>query len=71
MGCRFGEYNCDSTNNDVCSLECKASRLAKMAWAQGRTPLTVTPREKRTSLSGQHAVDRTDNGDKDLDKEYS
>ncbi|XP_020780488.2 probable ATP-dependent RNA helicase DDX59 [Boleophthalmus pectinirostris] len=27
---RYGEYICDSTDNDVCSLECKANHLAKM-----------------------------------------
>ncbi|XP_029905164.1 putative ATP-dependent RNA helicase DDX59 isoform X2 [Myripristis murdjan] len=27
---RYGEYICDSTDNDVCSLECKASHLAQM-----------------------------------------
>ncbi|XP_028818226.1 putative ATP-dependent RNA helicase DDX59 [Denticeps clupeoides] len=27
---RYGEYICDSTDNDVCSLECKARHLASM-----------------------------------------
>ncbi|TSW35251.1 putative ATP-dependent RNA helicase DDX59 [Bagarius yarrelli] len=27
---RYGEYICDKTDNDVCSLECKASHLASM-----------------------------------------
>ncbi|KAI1891500.1 hypothetical protein AGOR_G00144450 [Albula goreensis] len=27
---RYGEYICDSTDNDVCSLECKAHHLAQM-----------------------------------------
>lgn len=27
---RYGEYICDSTDNDVCSLECKANHLAQM-----------------------------------------
>ncbi|XP_056133517.1 probable ATP-dependent RNA helicase DDX59 [Lampris incognitus] len=27
---RYGEYICDSTDNDVCSLECKASHLVRM-----------------------------------------
>lgn len=27
---RYGEYICDNTDNDVCSLECKASHLASM-----------------------------------------
>ncbi|KAJ8384535.1 hypothetical protein AAFF_G00204500 [Aldrovandia affinis] len=27
---RYGEYICDQTDNDVCSLECKANHLAQM-----------------------------------------
>ncbi|KAF7703633.1 probable ATP-dependent RNA helicase DDX59 [Silurus meridionalis] len=27
---RYGEYICDKTDNDVCSLECKAKHLARM-----------------------------------------
>uniref|UniRef100_A0A3Q4G2T3 RNA helicase n=1 Tax=Neolamprologus brichardi TaxID=32507 RepID=A0A3Q4G2T3_NEOBR len=27
---RYGEYICDATDNDVCSLECKASHLVQM-----------------------------------------
>ncbi|XP_076880360.1 putative ATP-dependent RNA helicase DDX59 [Brachyhypopomus gauderio] len=33
---RYGEYICDSTDNDVCSLECKASHLAKMCLGLGQ-----------------------------------
>lgn len=32
---RYGEYICDSTDNDVCSLECKASHLARMGMGTG------------------------------------
>ncbi|XP_070765420.1 probable ATP-dependent RNA helicase DDX59 [Enoplosus armatus] len=32
---RYGEYICDSTDNDVCSLECKANHLAKMGMGTG------------------------------------
>lgn len=32
---RYGEYICDSTDNDVCSLECKAKHLAKMGMGIG------------------------------------
>uniref|UniRef100_UPI003AAEF57F probable ATP-dependent RNA helicase DDX59 n=1 Tax=Centroberyx gerrardi TaxID=166262 RepID=UPI003AAEF57F len=32
---RYGEYICDSTDNDVCSLECKASHLAQMGLGTG------------------------------------
>lgn len=32
---RYGEYICDSTDNDVCSLECKANHLTKMGMGTG------------------------------------
>lgn len=32
---RYGEYICDSTDNDVCSLECKASHLFQMGMGTG------------------------------------
>ncbi|KAM7012112.1 putative ATP-dependent RNA helicase DDX59 isoform 1-T2 [Tautogolabrus adspersus] len=32
---RYGEYICDSTDNDVCSLECKAKHLAQMGKGTG------------------------------------
>uniref|UniRef100_UPI0037E954BF probable ATP-dependent RNA helicase DDX59 n=1 Tax=Semicossyphus pulcher TaxID=241346 RepID=UPI0037E954BF len=32
---RYGEYICDSTDNDVCSLECKGKHLATMGMGTG------------------------------------
>lgn len=32
---RYGEYICDATDNDVCSLECKAKHLAQMGMGTG------------------------------------
>lgn len=32
---RYGEYICDATDNDVCSLECKAKHLAQMGLGTG------------------------------------
>lgn len=32
---RYGEYICDSTDNDVCSLECKARHLLQMGMGTG------------------------------------
>ncbi|XP_041791692.1 probable ATP-dependent RNA helicase DDX59 [Chelmon rostratus] len=32
---RYGEYICDSTDNDVCSLECKGKHLAQMGMGTG------------------------------------
>ncbi|XP_072294435.1 probable ATP-dependent RNA helicase DDX59 [Eucyclogobius newberryi] len=48
---RYGEYICDSTDNDVCSLECKSSHLVKMRLGTGEeifNRLSVLA-EKRTS----------------------
>uniref|UniRef100_G3P290 RNA helicase n=1 Tax=Gasterosteus aculeatus TaxID=69293 RepID=G3P290_GASAC len=36
---RYGEYICDSTDNDVCSLECKAKHLVQDVIGDERTPL--------------------------------
>lgn len=32
---RYGEYICDATDNDVCSLECKANHLVRMGMGTG------------------------------------
>ncbi|KAJ8279117.1 hypothetical protein COCON_G00061830 [Conger conger] len=42
---RYGEYICDSTDNDVCSLECKAIHLAQMGKDQPESAevLSATP----------------------------
>ncbi|XP_069558396.1 probable ATP-dependent RNA helicase DDX59 isoform X1 [Brachyistius frenatus] len=32
---RYGEYICDATDNDVCSLECKANHLLQMGMGNG------------------------------------
>lgn len=54
---RFGEYICDSTDNDVCSLECKASHLARMGMGAGEEALGQEQvGEARSSLSGQCAA---------------
>lgn len=47
---RYGEYICDSTDNDVCSLECKASHLAKMCMGLGEKLFSKTKQED-TSIS--------------------
>ncbi|XP_034530706.1 probable ATP-dependent RNA helicase DDX59 [Notolabrus celidotus] len=37
---RYGEYICDSTDNDVCSLECKAKHLVQMGMGTGADAFT-------------------------------
>ncbi|XP_029284938.1 LOW QUALITY PROTEIN: putative ATP-dependent RNA helicase DDX59 [Cottoperca gobio] len=37
---RYGEYICDSTDNDVCSLECKAKHLVQMGMGTGADVFT-------------------------------
>ncbi|XP_042178832.1 probable ATP-dependent RNA helicase DDX59 isoform X1 [Oncorhynchus tshawytscha] len=72
MCARFGEYICDSTDNDVCSLECKASHLAKMGMGTGEDAFNRDDtEEKRTSQCGQPAVDRAGNTVEDVYKDYS
>ncbi|XP_041745612.1 probable ATP-dependent RNA helicase DDX59 [Coregonus clupeaformis] len=72
MCSRFGEYICDSTDNDVCSLECKASHLAKMGMGTGEDAFNRDDTgEKTTSQCGQPAVDRAGNSVEDLYKDYS
>ncbi|XP_010894289.2 probable ATP-dependent RNA helicase DDX59 [Esox lucius] len=67
---RFGEYICDSTDNDVCSLECKASHLAKMGMSTGGSAFNRNPGDERNSPSGQHAAVRGDRSAEDLDYSY-
>ncbi|XP_014387854.1 PREDICTED: probable ATP-dependent RNA helicase DDX59 isoform X2 [Myotis brandtii] len=43
---RYGEYICDETDEDVCSLECKAKHL-----------LQVKEKEERSALSGPRGAD--------------
>uniref|UniRef100_A0A4W5MBG3 RNA helicase n=1 Tax=Hucho hucho TaxID=62062 RepID=A0A4W5MBG3_9TELE len=57
MCSRFGEYICDSTDNDVCSLECKASHLAKMGMGTGEDAF--------------NPVDRAGNSVEGVYKDYS
>lgn len=56
---RYGEYICDSTDNDVCSLECKASHLASMGKGLVAEILSrsQTTGEKQTCSSSGIAVD--------------
>jgi len=56
---RYGEYICDSTDNDVCSLECKGQHLVKMGQGllhsfnrdQGRKEDPSTPPQPQSEIS--------------------
>lgn len=52
---RYGEYICDSTDNDVCSLECKAIHLAQMGKDQPGSGevLSAAPGAEDTCTSGE------------------
>ncbi|KAJ8376170.1 hypothetical protein SKAU_G00067500 [Synaphobranchus kaupii] len=52
---RYGEYICDSTDNDVCSLECKAIHLAHMGKDQLERGemLSTTSGAEDTCTSGE------------------
>lgn len=56
---RYGEYICDSTDNDVCSLECKARHLAQMGMGTGEDAFNgeQTTGNERTLQSPQPAID--------------
>ncbi|CAL8309785.1 unnamed protein product [Lota lota] len=58
---RYGEYICDSTDNDVCSLECKGKHLTKMGKGLGvdsfnhkqeTTENTSTPPRQQSETAG-------------------
>ncbi|KAM9848405.1 putative ATP-dependent RNA helicase DDX59 [Aulostomus maculatus] len=55
---RYGEYICDSTDNDVCSLECKASHLVQMGLGTGAEVFNreVTNDDERTRRPQQPDV---------------
>lgn len=54
---RYGEYICDSTDNDVCSLECKASHLVQMGMATGENVFNSKDNndDKRTQQLAAHS----------------
>ncbi|XP_022624325.1 probable ATP-dependent RNA helicase DDX59 [Seriola dumerili] len=56
---RYGEYICDSTDNDVCSLECKANHLVQMGMGTGADVFNRkdTNGDGRTPQPPQSAVD--------------
>lgn len=47
---RYGEYICDETNDDICSLECKQSLLTRLAKSQSSARL---PPPKRLSTTDE------------------
>ncbi|XP_017268946.1 probable ATP-dependent RNA helicase DDX59 [Kryptolebias marmoratus] len=57
---RYGEYICDATDNDVCSLECKANHLLKMGKGTGADAFNFKDEttDKRT-LQPQHPAVNT------------
>ncbi|KAG7514897.1 hypothetical protein JOB18_045189 [Solea senegalensis] len=57
---RYGEYICDRTDNDVCSLECKASHLQQMGMGTGPDVFNRkdVKGDGRTPQTQQASVDR-------------
>ncbi|XP_075896784.1 putative ATP-dependent RNA helicase DDX59 [Nelusetta ayraudi] len=55
---RYGEYICDSTDNDVCSLECKAKHLFQMGLGTGADVFHRKDEDDRTQL--QQPAAKTD-----------
>ncbi|XP_066503929.1 probable ATP-dependent RNA helicase DDX59 [Hoplias malabaricus] len=58
---RYGEYICDSTDNDVCSLECKASHLAKMCMGLGEKVFSKTKQDSTNVHPASTDTDQTVN----------
>ncbi|XP_003974349.2 probable ATP-dependent RNA helicase DDX59 [Takifugu rubripes] len=54
---RYGEYICDSTDNDVCSLECKARHLVQMGLGTGGDVFNTKDNneDKRTQQPAAHS----------------
>uniref|UniRef100_A0A3Q0RJZ3 RNA helicase n=1 Tax=Amphilophus citrinellus TaxID=61819 RepID=A0A3Q0RJZ3_AMPCI len=56
---RYGEYICDATDSDVCSLECKANHLVQMGMGTGADAFKQKDknRDERTAQTQQPAAD--------------
>uniref|UniRef100_G3P293 RNA helicase n=1 Tax=Gasterosteus aculeatus TaxID=69293 RepID=G3P293_GASAC len=68
---RYGEYICDSTDNDVCSLECKAKHLVQMGMGTGADAFIRKDviGDERTPLQ-QQAVDAGGEGEREPGYSY-
>ncbi|XP_074523507.1 putative ATP-dependent RNA helicase DDX59 [Halichoeres trimaculatus] len=52
---RYGEYICDSTDNDVCSLECKAKHLVQMGMGTGAEVFNQKEKNEHQVIQPQQA----------------
>ncbi|XP_076135005.1 putative ATP-dependent RNA helicase DDX59 [Alosa pseudoharengus] len=66
---RYGEYICDSTDNDVCSLECKASHLACMG--KGLLADILSRSQTTVDTSSQPACSALDTAVDEQEQDYS
>ncbi|XP_053740978.1 probable ATP-dependent RNA helicase DDX59 [Synchiropus splendidus] len=64
---RYGEYICDRTDNDVCSLECKAAHLAQMCLSTGAELFNRKLEEETNSQLPSSMIGLS----KDIEPEYS
>ncbi|XP_039984101.1 probable ATP-dependent RNA helicase DDX59 [Xiphias gladius] len=69
---RYGEYICDSTDNDVCSLECKANHLVQMGMGTGADVFNRKDvnGDERTPQPQQPAVDNGGVGESEAGYSY-
>ncbi|XP_068175825.1 probable ATP-dependent RNA helicase DDX59 [Antennarius striatus] len=59
---RYGEYICDSTDNDVCSLECKAEHLVQMGMGTGVEVFNHVDKPRDEWIQPQQPVVNTGGG---------
>lgn len=64
---RYGEYICDETDDDICSLECKQTLLCRLA--NSRLPVVFSPSERLPTTDECFYV--RDSGDKSGSQSFS
>ncbi|XP_072245430.1 probable ATP-dependent RNA helicase DDX59 [Leuresthes tenuis] len=68
---RYGEYICDATDNDVCSLECKANHLVKMGMGTGEDAFNSKDKNIGERTPQPQAVDTVGTGVSETCYSYS
>ncbi|XP_023146714.1 probable ATP-dependent RNA helicase DDX59 [Amphiprion ocellaris] len=67
---RYGEYICDTTDNDVCSLECKANHLVQMGLGTGADAFERKDKNRDERTPQQPAGDSGGGGETEAGYSY-